>query len=97
MEGSVSEAFIEVEFEETRCFVDGVQVSGPPAPPSPPPKKLEPCCEAPHRMFSCIHYFGPDCNTWACANCKRSGKVYEIDGTPRDQWPPEPGPARQVP
>lgn len=95
------EPCIILDIEPIRCFVlgeDGVtrQVSGPPAPPSPPPRKWQPCCEAPARIVTCMAFhFGPDRNLWACANCKRTGYVYEIDGTPREEWPPEPGPARE--
>lgn len=32
-------------------------------------------------------HFGPNTNSWRCKDCKAVGKVYEIDGTPPEQWP----------
>lgn len=55
-----------------------------------------PCCEAPARRVTCCAFWGPDRNTWSCANCGRSGLAYEIDGTPRDQWPTAPVEAERV-
>lgn len=86
------EALIVMEFEETRGFVcdaEGVrQVFGPPVPPSPPrPKLLCNKCGSGNLCVSLVAYFGPDRNSWGCADCKAHGKVYEIDGTPEAEWP----------
>ena len=47
-----------------------------------------PCCSNPAVAASCVGYPGGiNRNTWFCGTCKAKGFVYEVDGTPRDQWP----------
>lgn len=29
----------------------------------------------------------PNTNRWSCRSCGASGWMYEVDGTPREQWP----------